>query len=214
MSAPSPAQPPQRAVLEGRYCRLEPIGPQHAADLYGASKGQEQRFTYLFEGPPASEATMADWIARAAAKDDPMYFAVIDTATDRAEGRQSLMRITPDHGVIEIGGIYWGPNISRTQVTTEALFLHARYIFDDLGYRRFEWKCNDLNAPSKAAAERFGFTFEGVFRQHMIVKGQNRDTAWFAMLDGEWPRIRAEFERWLEPGNFDLSGTQKTKLRF
>jgi RimJ/RimL family protein N-acetyltransferase len=213
MSAPSPAQPPQRAVLEGRYCRLEPIGPQHAADLYRASKGQEQRFTYLFESPPASEAAMADWIARAAAKDDPMYFAVIDTATNRAEGRQSLMRITPDHGVIEIGGIYWGPDISRTRVTTEALFLHARYIFDHLGYRRFEWKCNDLNAPSKAAAERFGFTFEGVFRQHMIVKGQNRDTAWFAMLDGEWTRIRAEFERWLEPGNFDVNRVQRTRLR-
>jgi RimJ/RimL family protein N-acetyltransferase len=214
MSAPSPARLPERTVLEGQYCRLEPIGPQHAADLYRATEGQEQRFTYLFEGAPASAAAMADWIARAAAKDDPMYFAVIDAATDRAEGRQSLMRITPEHGVIEIGGIYWGPNIARTRVTTEALFLHARYIFDDLGYRRFEWKCNDLNAPSKAAAERFGFTFEGVFRQHMIVKGQNRDTAWFSMLDGEWPRIRAEFERWLDPANFDAAGMQKTKLRF
>ena len=214
MSSPSPARPPLRRVLEGQYCRLEPIGPQHVADLYRATSGQEQRFTYLFEGAPASEAAMADWIARAAAKDDPMYFAVVDAATGKAEGRQSLMRITPEHGVIEIGGIYWGPNISRTRVTTEALFLHARYIFDDLGYRRFEWKCNDLNAPSKAAAERFGFTFEGVFRQHMIVKGQNRDTAWFSMLDREWPRIKAEFERWLEPGNFDEAGTQESKLRF
>jgi RimJ/RimL family protein N-acetyltransferase len=215
MSAPpSPARPPERVTIEGGYARLEPIGPQHVADLYRAAQGQEQRFTYLFEDAPTTEALMGDWVTRAASKDDPLCFAVIDTATGRAEGRQSLMRITPEHGVIEIGGIYWGPNISRTRVTTEALFLHARYVFDELGYRRFEWKCNDLNAPSKAAAERFGFSFEGVFRQHMIVKGENRDTAWFSMLDSEWPGIRTEFERWLEPDNFDVSGTQKTKLRF
>ena len=212
MSVPSPARAPQRVVLEGRYAWLEPIGPQHAADLYRAAQGQEQRFTYLFEDAPPSEPAMADWVARAASKDDPLCFAVIDLATGRAEGRQSLMRITHEHGAIEIGGIYWGPAISRTRVTTEALFLHARYAFDDLGYRRFEWKCNDLNAPSKAAAARFGFTFEGVFRQHMIVKGQNRDTAWFSMLDGEWPRLKAEFERWLDPSNFDAAGTQRTKL--
>jgi RimJ/RimL family protein N-acetyltransferase len=139
---------------------------------------------------------------------------VIDRASGRAEGRQSLMRITPEHGVIEVGGIYWGPAIARTRVTTEALFLHARYVFDELGYRRFEWKCNDLNEPSKAAARRFSFTFEGVFRQHMIVKGHNRDTAWFSMLDSEWPGIKAEFARWLDPGNFDLDGAQRTKLRF
>lgn len=214
MSAPSPARSPQFVVLEGRYARLEPLGPQHAADLHRAAAGQEQRFTYLFEGAPASEAEMGDWIARATAKDDPLYFAVIDSATGRAEGRQALMRITPEHGVIEVGGIYWGPDISRTRVTTEALYLHARYVFDELGYRRFEWKCNALNQPSKAAAARFGFSFEGVFRQHMIVKGQNRDTAWFSMLDGEWPRLKAAFERWLEPGNFDADGTQKTNLRF
>jgi RimJ/RimL family protein N-acetyltransferase len=213
MSAPSPARPPEPVVLDGRYARLEPIGPQHVADLYRAAGGQEQRFTYLFEPAPASEAAMGDWVARATARDDPLTFAVIDKGTGRAEGRQSLMRITPEHGVIEIGGIYWSPDISRTRVTTEALFLHARYVFDDLGYRRFEWKCNDLNEPSKSAALRFGFTFEGVFRQHMIIKGQNRDTAWFAMLDGDWPRIRAEFERWLDPANFGTDGTQKTKLR-
>ena len=214
MNAPSPARLPQRVTLDGRYARLDPLGPQHVADLYRAAAGQEQRFSYLFETAPASEEAMADWVARAAAKDDPLYFAVIDKATGRAEGRQSLMRITPEHGVIEIGGIYWGPDISRTRVTTEALFLHARYVFDELGYRRFEWKCNDLNEPSKVAARRFGFTFEGVFRQHMIIKGQSRDTAWFSMLDGEWPGIRAGFERWLEPENFDADGMQKSKLRF
>jgi RimJ/RimL family protein N-acetyltransferase len=214
MSALSAARPPERVVLDGRYARLEQLGPQHVADLFRAADGQEQRFIYLFEGAPATEAAMADWVARAAAKDDPMYVAVVDKSTGRAEGRQSLMRITPEHGVIEIGGIYWGLRMARSRVATEALFLHARYVFDDLGYRRFEWKCNDLNAPSKAAAVRFGFTFEGVFRQHMIVKGQNRDTAWFAMLDGDWPRIKAGFERWLDPGNFDADGMQKTKLQF
>lgn len=214
MSAPSPARAPQRVVLDGHYTRLEPLTPGHAADLYRAAAGEEQRFAYLFENAPASEAAMAEWVDRVIAKDDPRYFAVIDKGTGRAEGRQTLMRITPEHGVIEIGGIYWGPNISRTRVTTEALFLHARYIFEELGYRRFEWKCNDLNAPSKAAARRFGFTFEGVFRQHMIIKGQNRDTAWFSMLDTEWPALKAEYERWLDPSNFAADGSQKTKLRF
>jgi RimJ/RimL family protein N-acetyltransferase len=213
MSAPSPARAPERVVLEGRYARLEPIGTQHVADLYRAADGQEQRFMYLFEDAPPTEAAMGEWVGRAASKDDPLCFAVIDLATGHAEGRQSLMRITPEHGVIEVGGIYWGPNIARTRVTTEALFLHARYAFEELGYRRFEWKCNDLNAPSKAAATRFGFTFEGVFRQHMIVKSANRDTAWFSMLDSEWPRIKSEFERWLNPANFGASGTQKSKLK-
>lgn len=210
----SPARPPQRIALEGSFARLEPVGPQHVSDLYRAAAGQEQRFTWLFENAPVSEDAMADWVARVAPKDDPLYFAVIDKTSGRAEGRQSLMRITPEHGVIEVGGIYWGPSIARTRIATEALFLHARYVFDELGYRRFEWKCNDLNEPSKAAARRFGFTFEGVFRQHMIVKGQNRDTAWFAMLDGDWPRIKAGFERWLDPSNFDEIGAQKTRLRF
>jgi RimJ/RimL family protein N-acetyltransferase len=214
MNALSPARRPERVALDGRYARLEPIGPQHVADLYRSTDGQEQRFTYLFEGAPASEDAMADWVARAAAKDDPLYFAVVDKATGAAEGRQALMRITPEHGVIEVGGIYWGPRMARRRVATEALFLHARYVFDALGYRRFEWKCNDLNEPSKTAARRFGFTFEGVFRQHMIVKGANRDTAWFAMLDGEWPAIKAEFQRWLDPGNFEADGAQTTKLRF
>jgi RimJ/RimL family protein N-acetyltransferase len=214
MSAPSPARPPERAVLDGHYARLEPLGQQHVASLFRAAHGQEQRFTYLFEGAPETEAAMEDWVARATAKDDPLYFAVVDKSTGRAGGRQALMRVTPEHGVIEVGGIYWGPAISRTRVSTEALFLHARYVFEELGYRRFEWKCNDLNAPSKAAAGRFGFTFEGVFRQHMIIKGQNRDTAWFAMLDGDWPRVKAGFERWLEPENFGADGTQKSKLTF
>jgi RimJ/RimL family protein N-acetyltransferase len=152
------------------------------------------------------------WLERSVASEDPLFFAVIDTATGRAEGRQTLMRITPEHGVIEIGNILWGPRIARTRAATEALFLHARYLFDDLGYRRFEWKCNNQNEPSRRAAARFGFTFEGVFRQHMVTKGENRDTAWFAMLDHEWPGLRAAYERWLDPSNFDSQGLQKQSL--
>jgi RimJ/RimL family protein N-acetyltransferase len=155
---------------------------------------------------------MQGWIEGQIGKDDPMVYAVVDRATGRAGGRQQLMRIVAKDGVIEIGGIYWGPAISRSRLATEALYLTARHAFDDLGYRRFEWKCNDLNLPSKRAAQRFGFTFEGIFRQHMIVKGANRNTAWFSMLDGEWPLRRAAFERWLDPANFDTEGRQITAL--
>jgi RimJ/RimL family protein N-acetyltransferase len=142
-----------------------------------------------------------------------LFSAVIDKASGRAAGRQALMRITPEHGVIEIGHILWGPAISRTRAATEALYLAARHVFDDLGYRRFEWKCNNLNEPSKTAAQRFGFSFEGVFRQHMWGKGANRDTAWFSMLDREWPAIKREYERWLDPANFDAAGNQRSKLK-
>jgi RimJ/RimL family protein N-acetyltransferase len=212
---PLPRPRPERVALDGRYARLEPIGPQHVADLYRASRDDdaEQRFTYLFSHQPKSEAEVAAEIATAAVAADPMYWTVIDKARSTAEGKQSLMRITPEHGVVEIGGIYWGPRMSRTRVSTEALFLHAAYVFDTLGYRRFEWKCNDLNGPSKAAARRFGFQFEGVFRQHMVIKGANRDTAWFAMLDSDWPEIKAEYQRWLAPANFDARGMQLSKLR-
>jgi RimJ/RimL family protein N-acetyltransferase len=214
MTGPSPAKGlPERIVLDGRYARLEPIGVEHVGDLYRAAEHDAERFAYLPSEPPASEAEMAAYVQLAVATDDPLVFAVVDKSTGTAEGRQSLMRITPEHGVIEIGGIYWGPNLARTRAATEALFLHARYVFDELGYRRFEWKCNDRNEPSKRAAQRFGFQFEGVFRQHMIVKGQSRDTAWFAMLDRDWPQLRREYERWLAPENFDAGGVQKNKLR-
>lgn len=216
MTAPQPAQTPSRVVLDGRYARLEPLAPGHADDLFAASSVPDAgtRFTWLFESPPTSPSDMEAWVAKVAAQDDPMLFAVVDKATGRVGGRQALMRVVPAHGVIEIGSIYWGPAIARTRVATEALYLFARHIFEDLGYRRFEWKCNDRNEPSKAAATRFGFTYEGLFRQHMIVKGENRDTAWFSMLDGEWPSRKAGFERWLDPANFDAAGMQKQKLRF
>jgi RimJ/RimL family protein N-acetyltransferase len=205
---------PQRIVLEGRYVRLEPLGPEHASDLWAASNdaGADERYRYLFEAAPASLADVEAWVHRVHLGEDPLVFAVVDRVTGRAGGRQSLMRIVPEHGVIEIGGIYWGPDVARTRLATEALYLFAQHSFEDLRYRRFEWKCNNANVPSKRAAERFGFTFEGVFRQHMIIKGENRDTAWFSMLNGEWPTRKAGFLRWLDEANFDADGRQKTPL--
>ncbi|MEO1397764.1 MAG: GNAT family protein, partial [Pseudomonadota bacterium] len=144
--------------------------------------------------------------------DDPMFFAVIDKRTNRVEGRQTLMRIDPTNGVIETGNIHWGANISRSPVTTEAFFLFADHVFETLGYRRFEWKCNNKNGPSKRAAERYGMTFEGVFRQALVVKGQNRDTAWYSILDHEWPRLKQAFQAWLSPDNFDETGRQIKQL--
>ena len=202
-------------MLAGRYARLEPLSAAHAPALFEASSGAgaEARFAYLFDVPPAAPGDMAAWVAKAGATEDPLFSAVIDQASGRAAGRQALMRITPEHGVIEIGNILWGPAIARTRVATEALYLAARHVFEDLGYRRFEWKCNDLNLPSKAAARRFGFAYEGLFRRHMWVKGRNRDTAWFSMLDSEWPRLRREYDRWLDPANFDSAGVQRSRLQ-
>jgi RimJ/RimL family protein N-acetyltransferase len=200
--------------LQGRYCRLEPLHARHAEQLYLAGAGEEnrQRFDYLLEYPPANRADIDAFIAQSNLGNDPLRYAVIDLATDRAEGRQALMRITPEHACIELGGIYWGPAIARTRVATEACYLHLSYAFDALGYRRFEWKCDNRNEPSKRAALRFGFSFEGVFRQHMVIKGVNRDTAWFSIIDREWPAIKAAFEAWLAPGNFDQQGQQISRL--
>lgn len=174
--------------------------------------GAEERFRWLFEAPRPRPA-FDDWVRQASAGDDPLCFAVVDIATGRAEGRQAFMRITPEHGVIEIGSVLWGPRMARTRIATEALFLAARHVFDDLGYRRFEWKCNSRNEPSRRAALRFGFQFEGIFRQHMVHKGENRDTAWFAMIDADWQRLKPGYERWFAPDNFDAAGRQRFSLR-
>ena len=208
---------PERQPMDGRYVRLEPLDPaRHGEDLWqsGRAEGAADRFRYLFEDVPEDRAVFEAWLAKVAASPDPLFFTVVDKASGKAGGRQALMRIDTAHGVIEIGSILWGPGIARTRLATEALYLFARHAFEDLGYRRFEWKCNDLNEPSKRAALRFGFTFEGVFRQHMVAKGRNRDTAWFSMLDGEWPRLKAGYEAWLEPGNFNAAGGQRAPLRF
>jgi RimJ/RimL family protein N-acetyltransferase len=217
MSAPRPALArPERIVLDGRYVRLEPADLRHLDGLWAASTDTDgpERYRYLFSEAPRTRDELAARIEANMKLEDPLYYAIVDKASGRTEGQQALMRIVPVDGVIEVGGVFWGPRLARTRMATEALYLHARYAFEILGNRRFEWKCDNLNAPSKRAALRFGFTFEGIFRRHMIIKGENRDTAWFSMLDNEWPNRRAGFEAWLDPGNFDAEGRQKTKLAF
>ncbi|MEO4044163.1 GNAT family protein [Hoeflea sp. CAU 1731] len=206
---------PERTTLEGRFARMEPLSAaRHGNGLFSAATVDDAaaRFTYLPEIPPSSRADFQPWLETAQASDDPLYFVVIDKANGVIGGRQTLMRITQGMGVIEIGHIYWSSLIAQTPVTTEAFFLFARYVFDTLGYRRFEWKCDNANAPSKRAALRFGMTPEGVFRQAAVVKGRNRDTAWFSIIDAEWPALRNAFEQWLDQTNFDGEGRQIRKL--
>ena len=215
LADPGPAAAPERIVLEGRYARLEPLDPiRHRDDLYAASTPPDAaaRFRYLGDRPPDSPETLGVWMETAARSVDPLYFSVIDRATGRVEGRQTLMRITPAQRCIEIGNIYWGPRIAGTRVATEAMYLFAVHALETLGYRRYEWKCDALNAPSRRAALRFGFTYEGHFRRAVIVRGRTRDTTWYAMIDEEWPALEAAYERWLDPANFDADGKQKTRL--
>ncbi|TIS71268.1 MAG: GNAT family N-acetyltransferase [Mesorhizobium sp.] len=210
-----PRPRPQRKVLEGRTVRLEPLNAeQHGDGLFDASSVPDidGRFAWLFDYPPESRAAFQPWLDKAEASEDPLFFAVIDKASGKVAGRQTLMRIDTAYGVIEIGNIYWGPLISRKPAATEAQFLFMKFIFDELGYRRYEWKCNNRNEPSKRAAERFGFKFEGIFRQHLVVKGENRDTAWYSIIDKEWPALRRACEAWLDPANFDGDGRQKRRL--
>lgn len=212
---PGPASWPERRILEGQYCRLEPVDPaRHTHELFVACTPPDapQRFRYLFEASPQSESELEQRLTTLASLRDPITFAVCDKGKGTVEGRQALMRIAPEHRSIEIGSIYWGPKIARTRVTTEANYLLAQYVFEELQYRRYEWKCDALNAPSRASAERFGFTYEGTFRRMMIIKGRTRDTAWFSIIDEEWPLLKAAYETWLDPGNFDGNGHQKQRL--
>jgi RimJ/RimL family protein N-acetyltransferase len=208
------ARAPAREALEGRRVRLEPLdADRHASDLFeAAAHGDPALWDYLGYGPFPDRAAMHAHLAAQAASADPVFFAVVDTGTGRALGVVSYLRMEPEHGVIEIGHIWFGAALQRTPAATETIYLLARHAFDALGNRRLEWKCDAANARSRRAAERFGFTFEGVFRQHMIIKGRNRDTAWYALLDGEWPAARAAFEAWLDPGNFDAGGVQRRAL--
>jgi RimJ/RimL family protein N-acetyltransferase len=210
-----PAPRPQHVTLKGRAVTLVPLTPAHAEPLFAASHGpgRDQLWTYLFNGPFAALADFAADVEAKAKASDPLYFAVLDNRDGRPVGYQSLMRIDPANRVVEVGGIMYTPLLQATMGSTEAQYLSARYVFDELGYRRYEWKCNDRNAPSRRAALRLGFTYEGVFRQHMIVKSRSRDTAWFSMLDHEWPARRAAFEAWLAPENFDAQGRQKRRLQ-
>jgi RimJ/RimL family protein N-acetyltransferase len=209
----TPVQPPDRAPLRGEHVLLRPLVAADAEELYAGTHpphGDPSVWTYMPDGPYRGAGDLRDALIVAESSDDPLFFAVVRDG--RVLGRASYMRITPAFGVIEIGNIVFAPALQRTTAATEAIYLLARHAFDDLGYRRLEWKCNALNAASRSAADRFGFAFEGVFRNHQIVKGRNRDTAWYAIIDADWPAIRAGFERWLSPGNFDRDGIQRTDL--
>jgi RimJ/RimL family protein N-acetyltransferase len=208
-----PAALPVRVRLSGRYVTLEPLDAErHAAALWQAVKGHDDLWAWLFDGPYASEADLRKAIEVKQAANGFVFLAIVPIETGQATGWASFMRIEPAHGVIEVGNIMLSPSLQRTTAATEAMYLMARHVFDDLGYRRYEWKCNALNLPSRRAAERLGFTFEGIFRQHMVIKGRSRDTAWYSMLDSEWPARKRAFEAWLDPANFDAEGRQLRSL--
>jgi RimJ/RimL family protein N-acetyltransferase len=207
-----PAQRPNAVKLTGRYGTVERLDPpRHQASLWDAVRGHDAIWTYMAYGPFAEEAAFSDWLTSRVALADPYYYAIV-APTGHAVGLATLMSIRPDMRVVEVGNILLSPTLQRTPLATEAEYLLGRYAFETLGYRRYEWKCDALNAASRRAALRFGFTFEGIFRDHMIIKGRSRDTAWFAMLETEWPARKAAFERWLAPENFNADGTQRTKL--
>ena len=210
------ARRPDRTPIEGRDVVLVPIDVAvHGPTLYALSHGPERdaQWMYLWDGPYPSEAAFLDNLAQKAVSADPFFYSIVERQSGRAVGVASYLRITPRDRTIEVGSILFTPALQRTRGATEAMFLMARHAFETLGYRRYEWKCNVFNEPSRRAAVRLGFQFEGIFRQHMIVKGRSRDTAWFAMVDGDWPAIRAAYEAWLDPGNFDAAGRQRTPLR-
>lgn len=210
----APPPEPARRPLAGQFCTLEPADPQrHAADLYVAYSldVRGDGWTYLPYGPFATLHDYQAWMQAGCGGSDPLFFAIVDHATGQAVGLASYLRITPAAGSIEIGHLSFSPLLQRRRAATEALYLLMREAFA-LGYRRLEWKCNALNAASRHAAIRLGFTFEGVFRQAAVVKGRNRDTAWFSIIDGEWPALDAAFSRWLAPENFDQNGQQRERL--
>lgn len=205
---------PPRETLNGRYCRIEPLdAARHAADLYVANAldASGAGWTYLTAGPFADFIAYQAWVEKAAAGNDPLFFTIVDLKTQKAVGVASYMRIDPANGVIEIGSLRFSPLMQRTPVSTESMYLMMKNAFA-LGYRRYEWKCDTHNAPSRAAAQRFGFSYEGIFRQAVVYKGRNRDTAWYSIIDSEWPAIDAAFSQWLAPENFDAAGKQRMAL--
>jgi RimJ/RimL family protein N-acetyltransferase len=204
----APVPGPQPMV--GRFVTLERLRPDHAPALWQAIAGHDDLWAYMAAGPFADEAAFAAWVAQAAAQTDPQFWAICPDG-GACTGVASYLRITPDQGVIEVGNILFSPALQGTPAATEAMALMMRRAFG-LGYRRYEWKCNALNTPSRRAARRLGFGYEGVFRQHMIIKGRNRDTAWFAITDADWPAVQAALDRWLDPGNFDAAGRQIVAL--
>lgn len=212
-----PARVPTPTLLSGRYIRLQALDPaQHGDTLWQVLQGQDadpRLWDYLPYGPFADRASFDHWLAGCAASRDPLFFVVIEQASSRAVGLLSLLNSLPADGCSEIGHVIFGAPLQRTPGASEAVYLLARWAFEQLGYRRLEWKCNAENARSRRAAERFGFSYEGLFRQHRVVKGHNRDTAWYAMLDQEWPACRAAFERWLATANFAADGQQRQRLQ-
>lgn len=211
----APRPQPTAVTLPGRYCRLEPLNAHtHAADLYAAySQAKDgSDWTYLFVGPFDSADAYQAYVETAAQSTDPRHFAVIDLATGKAVGTLALMRIDPAHGVIEVGNVTFSALLKRSPLSTEAQYLLMAYAFDTLGYRRYEWKCDDLNVPSRKAAERLGFSYEGTFRRAVVYKGRNRDTAWYSIVSEEWPALKTAFEAWLAPENFDTHGQQRHAL--
>jgi len=210
-----PRLPPPGTAMTGRFCRVEPLDPErHAAALHEANReGDGRNFTYLAAGPYATLEDYRRWMEKTCLGDDPLFHAIIDATSSRPVGVAAYLRIEPAVGVIEVGHINYSPLLQRHPAATEAMFLMMRRVFDELGYRRYEWKCDSLNALSRASAERLGFRFEGIFRQAIVYRGRNRDTAWFSILDTEWPVLRGAFERWLAPENFDTAGRQRRRLQ-
>lgn len=209
-----PPPPPPRAPLEGRFCRLEPLEPErHAADLFAANAADTdgRSWTYLFYGPFPTLEDYRAWMSKTCLGADPLFFAIVDKADGKPAGVASYLRITPLAGSIEVGHLQFSPRLQRHPAATEAMYLMMQQAFA-LGYRRYEWKCNALNAASRAAAQRLGLSFEGEFRQAAVAKGRNRDTSWYAAIDAEWPALRAAFEAWLAPDNFDAAGRQRSRL--
>lgn len=199
----------------GRYCRLEPVNvARHAADLFAAymEAPDGRDWTYLTYERPERLEDFHSHLANLAKSEDPLHFAIVAAGTGKAVGTAAFMRIEPNHGVIEVGAITFSPRLKQTRAATESMYLMMRRAFDELGYRRYEWKCDSLNAPSRSAAERYGFTFEGIFRKAIVYKGRSRDTAWHSITADEWPSVRSAFEAWLSPGNFDDNGEQKQRL--
>jgi RimJ/RimL family protein N-acetyltransferase len=202
---------PPRTAMHGRFCRVEPLEPaRHADDLFAANQldGGGRNFTYLFQEPFQTLEAYRAWLGQVAPADDPLFHAIVDATTGKAVGLATFMRIDPAHGVIEVGNINYSPLLQRTAAATEAMFLMMRRVFEELGYRRYEWKCDSLNAPSRAAALRLGFQYEGLFRQAVVYKQRNRDTAWFSIIDADWPCLKQAYVHWLAPTNFDAQGRQ------
>lgn len=210
----SPRKLPPKIILQGQYCRLEPLDmTKHGDDLVAVYRDTgAASWTYLSIGPFGSDADLRAALAAIAANPDFVPYALIDLTSGRAEGIACYMRIDTANGVIEVGNIHYSDRLKRTRIATEAMYLMMRHVFDDLGYRRYEWKCHALNAPSRKAAQRLGFRFEGIFRKHVVVKGRNRDTAWFAITDDEWPALKLAYVTWLAPANFDSGGAQRRSL--